>query len=151
MKNHKIGPRSNRPQSNRPQSNRHQVKSAPSYIYIIKWKYRYLTLFFLLNATCLLEKQKYLVWHIISYWKMILCLFLVAKARVPSVILSSWSAVLSGQIDVPYVYKPLAIMNFRECFNKCCYVGRIWEFLVYEVVDLKEFDLCLLYLIDNRE
>jgi hypothetical protein len=99
-----IGPRSNRPQSNRPQSNRHQVKSAPSYIYIIKWKYRYLTLFFLLNATCLLEKQKYLVWHIISYWKMILCLFLVAKARVPSVILSSWCAVLSGQIDVPYVY-----------------------------------------------
>jgi hypothetical protein len=30
-------------------------------------------------------------------------------------------------------------------------VGRIWEFLVYEVIDLKEFDLCLLYLIDNRE
>jgi hypothetical protein len=36
---------------------------------------------------------------------------------VPSVILSSWSAVLSGQIDVPYVYKPLAMMNFRECFK----------------------------------
>jgi hypothetical protein len=48
---------------------------------------------------------------------MILCLFLVAKARIPSVILSSWSAVLSGQIDVPYVYKPLAMMNFRECFK----------------------------------
>jgi hypothetical protein len=30
-------------------------------------------------------------------------------------------------------------------------VGRIWGFLVYEVVDLKEFDLCLLYLIDNEE
>ena len=151
-----IGPSSNRPQSNRHQSNRPQVKSASSYVYKIKWKYRYLTLFFLLNATCLLEKQTYqllqsLVWHIISYWKMILCLFLVANARVPSVILSNWSAVLSGQIDVPYVYKPLAIMNFRECFNKCCYVGTIWEFLVYEVVDLKEFDLCLLYLIDNRE
>ena len=117
------------------------------YIYYkIKWKYRYLTLFFPPNTTCLLEKQKYqflqsLVWHIISYWKMILCLFLVAKARVPSVILSSWSAVLSGQIDVPYVYKPLTIMNFRECLNKC-FVGRIWEFLVYEVVGLKEFDLC---------
>ena len=57
-----IGPKSNRP----------QVKSAPCYIYKIKWKYRYLTLFFLPNATCLLEKQKYqflqsLVWHIISY------------------------------------------------------------------------------------
>ena len=43
------------------------VKSAPCYIYKIKWKYRYLTLFFLPNATCLLEKQKYqclqsLVW-----------------------------------------------------------------------------------------
>ena len=111
------------------------------YIYYkIKWKYRYLTLFFLSHATCLLEKQKYqflqsLVWHIISYWNMILCLFLVAKAHVPSVILSSWSAVLSGQIDVHYVYKPLAMMNV---------VGRIWEFLIYdhEVVDLKEFDLC---------
>ena len=30
-------------------------------------------------------------------------------------------------------------------------VGRFCEFLVYEVVDLKAFDLCLLYLIDNRE
>jgi hypothetical protein len=30
-------------------------------------------------------------------------------------------------------------------------VWRIWEFLVYEVDDLKEFNLCLLYLIDNRE
>ena len=26
-------------------------------------------------------------------------------------------AVLSCQIDVPYVYKPLAMMNFRECFK----------------------------------
>jgi hypothetical protein len=122
------GSRSNRPQVKsascqiNPKSNQPQVKSAPCYIYKIKWKYRYLTLFFLPNATCLLEKQKYqflqsLVWHIISYWKMILCLFLVAKACVPSVILSSWSVVLSGQIDVPYVYKPLAMMNFRECFK----------------------------------
>ena len=26
-------------------------------------------------------------------------------------------AVLSGQIEVPYVYKPLAMVNFRECFK----------------------------------
>ena len=23
----------------------------------------------------------------------------------------------SGQIDIPYVYKPLGMMNFRECFK----------------------------------
>jgi hypothetical protein len=97
-------------------------RNRPHVIYIkLNWNTD-IWLFFLPNATCLLEKQKYqclqsLVWHIISYWKMILCLFLVAKARIPSVILSSWSAVLSGQIDVPYVYKPLAMMNFRECFK----------------------------------
>jgi hypothetical protein len=106
-------------------------------------------LFFFPNATCLLEKQNYqflqsMVWHIISYWKIILqlqlqsgylvtsasrhltkdyiytraqCLFLVAKARIPCVILSSRSAVLSDQIDIPFVYKPLAMINFRECFK----------------------------------
>ena len=47
-----IGPR-----SNRPQSNRSQVKSAPCYIYKIKWKYRYLTWFFLPNATCFVLKN----------------------------------------------------------------------------------------------
>ena len=61
------------------------------------------------------------LWFDTSYWKMILCLSLVAKARVPSVILSSWSAVLSGQIDVSYPMSinhwPLAMMNFRECFK----------------------------------
>jgi hypothetical protein len=117
-----IGPKQNRPQVKSSQSNWPLVKSGPCYIYKIKWKYRYLTLFFLPNAACLLEKEKFyflqsLVWHIILYWKMILCLFLVANARVPRVILSSWSAILSGQIDVPYVYKPLAMMNFRECFK----------------------------------
>ena len=113
--------------NNGSRSNRPQVKSAPCYIHVhvykIKLKYRYLTLFFLPNATgtCLLEKQKYqflqsLVWHtkcIISYWKN-------DTLFVPSGILSSWSAVLSGQIDVPYilhVYKPFAMMNFRECFK----------------------------------
>ena len=108
--------------SNRPQVKLSPVKSARCYIHKIKWKYRYLTLFFLPNATCLLEKQKYqflqsLIWYIISYWKVILCLFSVAKACVPNVILSSWFTVLNGQIDVPYVYKPLAMMNFRECFK----------------------------------
>ena len=48
-----------------------------------------------------------------------------------------------------YVYKPLAMKNFREFLTKV--VGRIWEFLVYEVDDLKEFDCVLLYLVDNRE
>jgi hypothetical protein len=78
------------------------------------------------------NKVGYLYFHLIlDIWPIWL---LVAKAHVPSVILSSWSAVLSGQIDIPYVYKPLAMMNFRECFKV---VGIFWEFLVYEVVDLK--------------
>lgn len=52
-----------------------------------------------------------------SYWEMLFCLFLVAKASVPSIILTNWYAVLSCQIDVPYVYKPLAVWNLRECFK----------------------------------
>ena len=46
-----------------------QIVPSPIYgIYKIKWKYRYLTLFFLPSATCLLEKQIHqylqsLVWH----------------------------------------------------------------------------------------
>jgi hypothetical protein len=41
--------------------------------------------------------------------------------------------------------------NYIFCEFLTKVAGRIWEFMVYEVVDLKEFDLCLLYLIDNRE
>jgi hypothetical protein len=61
--------------SNRPQVKSAPVKSAPSpfgpMLYKIKWKYRYLTLFFLSIATCLLEKQIYqflvfgLTYHIV--------------------------------------------------------------------------------------
>ena len=82
------------------------------------------------------------------------CYMLVGEAKIPIftvfgltyhiVLKNDTLFVPSGQIDIPYVYKPLAMMNV---------VGRIWEFLIYdhEVVDLKEFDLCLLYLIANRE
>ena len=54
---------------------------------------------------------------LIRIWEMILCLFLAAKAGVQSVILSSSSAVLSCQIDVPYVSKPLTMRNLRACFK----------------------------------
>jgi hypothetical protein len=54
---------------------------------------------------------------LIRIWEIILCLVLVAKADVQSVILSSWSAVLSCQIDVPYVCKPLAMRNLLACFK----------------------------------
>ena len=128
-----YGSRSNRPQVNSapgqivpsqigpsqicPKSNR------PHVIYIKLngntdiWRFS----FSLMLRACWRSKNtnflQFMVWHIISYWQMILCLFLVAISRVPSVILSSWSAVLSGQIDVPYVYRPLAMMHFRKCFK----------------------------------
>jgi hypothetical protein len=58
-----IGPRSNRPQSNRP-----QVKSAPCYIYKIKWKYR-LSSFSLMLRACWRSKNTnfYSLWFDISY------------------------------------------------------------------------------------
>jgi hypothetical protein len=122
-----MGSRSNQPQVKSapgqisPKSNR--PHGGPCYIYIKLngntdiW----LCSFPLMLRACWRSKNTnfYSLWFdiIISYRKMIFCLFLVAKARVPSGILSSWSVVLSCQIDVPYVYKPLAMMNFRECFK----------------------------------
>jgi hypothetical protein len=64
--------------------------------------------------------------------KIILCLFLVAKARVPSVILSSWSVVLSGQIDVPKMsiyFITIEIWLWRLYFMQ----------LLYEIISLKKF------------
>ena len=104
-----IGPKSNRP---------HVV-----YMYIkLNWNTDiWLCSFSLMLRACWRSKNTnvYSLWFDISYRieKWYSCLFQVAKASVPSVILSSWSAVLSGQIDVPYVYKPLAMMNFHECFK----------------------------------
>ena len=97
-----MGSGSNQPKSNWPHG-------GPCYIYIKLngntdiW----LCSFPLMLCACWRSKNTnfYSLWFdiIISYRKMILCLFPVAKARIPSGILSSWSAVLSCQIDVPYV------------------------------------------------
>ena len=106
------GSRSNRPQSNRPDV---------IYIKLNGNTDIWLCSFSLMLRACWRSKNTnfYRLWFDISYRieKWYSCLFPVAKAHVPNVILSSWFTVLNGQIDVPYVYKPLAMMNFRECFK----------------------------------
>jgi hypothetical protein len=103
------------------------------------------------NFVCLLKFQNYITFPLLqwmafqkqigpfsshisiqsikSYRKMILCLFLVTKSCVPSVILSScWSIVLSGQIDVHFLY-PMSINHWlwgicvnvlKWIFNRTC-------------------------------